>query len=191
MQGGVDLAIAQLFDPTLASSGRMVFDINAQGYKSQPNVEGQIRIVNASFSTPDAPVGLSNANGVLTLRRDRLDITQFTGNVGGGTVTASGGVTYQPKIQYAIGVKGNDLRLLYPTSVRTDLGLNIAMTGNTDGAVVQGQVSINQIYFTPDFDLASFMNQFGGVASPPPTAELCRQRAAQPGRALQLGAECR
>ena len=61
VQGGVDLAIAQLFDPTLASSGQMEFDINAQGYKSQPNVEGQIRIVNASFSTPDAPVGLSNA----------------------------------------------------------------------------------------------------------------------------------
>ncbi len=169
VQGGVDLAIAQLFDPTLSSSGRLVFDINAQGYRSQPNVEGQIRIVNASFSTPDAPLGLSNANGVLTLRRDRLDITQFTGNVGGGVVTASGGVTYQPKIQYAIGLKGNDLRLLYPASVRTDLGLNIAMTGNTDGAVVQGQVNINQIYFTPDFDLASFMNQFGGVAAPPPT----------------------
>ena len=35
--------------------------------------------------------------------------------------------------------------------------------------MVQGQVNINQIYFTPDFDLTSFMNQFGGVASPPPT----------------------
>ena len=169
VEGGVDLAIAQVFDPTISTSGKMVFDINAQGYRSQPNVQGQIRIVNASFSTPDAPVGLSNANGVLTLRRDRLDITQFSGNVGGGAVTASGGVTYQPKIQYAIGLKGNDLRLLYPTSVRTDLGLNIAMTGDTDGAVVQGQVNINQIYFTPDFDLASFMTQFGGVATPPPT----------------------
>jgi translocation and assembly module TamB len=168
VQGGVDLAIAQLFDPTLTSSGKLVFDINAAGYRSQPDVEGQIRIVNASFATPDAPVGLSNGNGVLTLRRDRLDITSFSGNVGGGTVNASGGVTYQPKIQFAIGLKGNDLRLLYPTSVRTDLGLNLAMTGNMDAALVQGQVNINQIYFTPDFDLTSFMNEFGGVATPPP-----------------------
>jgi translocation and assembly module TamB len=29
-------------------------------------------------------------------------------------------------------------------------------------------VNINQIYLTPDFDLTSLMNQFGGVASPPP-----------------------
>ena len=40
MQGGVDLAIAQIFDPTLTSGGKMVFDINAQGYRSQPNVAG-------------------------------------------------------------------------------------------------------------------------------------------------------
>ena len=169
VEGGIDLAIAEIFDPGLSSGGKLVFDINAEGYRSQPNVAGQIRIVNASFSTPDAPLGLSNGNGVLTLRRDRLDITQFTGNVGGGVVSASGGVSYQPKIQYAIGVKGNDLRLLYPASVRTDLGLNLAMTGDSNAAVVNGQVNINQIYFTPDFDLTSFMTQFGGVASPPPT----------------------
>ncbi len=43
------------------------------------------------------------------------------------------------------------------------------MTGNIDAALISGQVNINQIYFTPDFDLTSFMNQFGGVATPPPT----------------------
>jgi translocation and assembly module TamB len=169
VQGGIDLAVAQIFDPTLSSSGKMIFDINAQGYRSQPNVQGQIRIVDASLATPDAPLGLSNGNGVLTLRRDRLEIAQFTGNVGGGTVTASGGLTYQPKMQYAIGLKGNDMRLLYPTSVRTDLGLNIAVTGDATGAIVQGQVNVNQISFTPDFDLANLTSQFGGVASPPPT----------------------
>ena len=169
VQGGVDLVIAQVFDPTLTTGGKLVFDIKAGGDRSQPDVEGRIKIVNASFATPDAPVGLTNGNGVLTLRRDRLDISSFTGNVGGGTVSASGGVTYQPKIQFAIGLKGNDLRLLYPTSVRTDLGLNLAMTGNMDAAVLQGQININQIYFTPDFDLTSFMNEFGGVTTPPPT----------------------
>jgi translocation and assembly module TamB len=84
-------------------------------------------------------------------------------------VTASGGVAYRPNLNFAIGLKGNDLRLLYPSSVRTDLGMSLAMTGNMDAALLQGQVNINQIYFTPDFDLASLMNEFGGVATPPPT----------------------
>ncbi len=169
VQGAINLAIAEVFDPTLASSGQIQFDINAAGHKPSDNVEGEIRIVNASFSTPDAPVGLSKGNGVLLLRRDRLDISQFSGNVGGGTVTASGGVAYRPAVQFNLALKGDGLRLLYPQTVRTDMGLNLTMTGNTDAALLAGQVNINSISFTPDFDLMSFANQFNGVASPPPT----------------------
>ncbi len=169
VQGGIDLALAEAFDPTLTSNGQMQFDINAAGHDPAENVAGVVRIVNASFATPDTPVGLSNANGVLTLRRDRLDITSFSGNVGGGTVTASGGVAYRPAVQFNIGIKGNDVRMIYPQSVRCDLGLNLAMTGTTESAVLQGQVTVNGLSFTPDFDLNNFMNQFNGVATPPPT----------------------
>ncbi len=169
VQGEINLAIAEIFDPTLATGGQIQFDINAAGHTPGENVEGQIRIVNASFSTPDAPVGLSNGNGVLLLRSNRIDISNFTGNVGGGTVTASGGVAYRPAVQFNLGLKGNDLRLLYPDTVRTGLGLNLAMTGNTDAALLSGQVNVNSISFTPDFDLMNFVTQFGGVASPPAT----------------------
>jgi translocation and assembly module TamB len=169
VQGGIDLALAEAFDPTLTSRGQLQFDINAAGHTPAEDVEGVIRIINASFATPDTPVGLSNANGVLTLRRDRLDITNFAGNVGGGTLTASGGVTYRPAVQFNIGIKGNDIRMLYPQSVRSDVGLNLAMVGTTDSAVLQGQVTINSLSFTPDFDLNNFINQFSGVATPPPT----------------------
>jgi translocation and assembly module TamB len=169
VQGSVDLKIAQIFDPTLGSSGQAVFDINAAGHNPSENVEGQIRIVNASFTTPDAPLGVSNANGVLLLRRDRIDISQFAGNVGGGTVTASGSVAYQPAVQFHLVLQGNGMRLLYPQTVRTDLGMNLTMTGNTDAALLAGQVNLNSVAFTPDFDLIDFANQFGGVASPPAT----------------------
>ncbi len=169
VQGGIDLSLVQAFDPTLTTGGQLQFDINAAGHKPGENVEGTVRIVNASFATPDTPIGLSHGNGVLTLRRDRLDITQFTGDVGGGTVTASGGVAYRPAIQFNIGLKGNDLRMLYPPSVRTDFGLNLAMTGTMDAALLQGQVNINSISLTPDFDISTFINQFGGVATPPST----------------------
>lgn len=169
VQGGVDLALAEAFDPTLTSKGQLQFDINAAGRNPAENVAGVIRIVNATFATPDTPVGLSNANGVLTLRRDRLDITSFTGNVGGGTVTASGGVAYRPAVQFNIGIKGNDVRMIYPQSVRCDLGMNLAMTGTLDAALLQGQVTVNGLSFTPDFDLNNFMNQFNGVVTPPPT----------------------
>ena len=169
VQGAIDLSLAQAFDPTLTTTGQIQFDINAAGHNANENVEGQIRIVNASFATPDAPVGLSNGNGVLTLRRDRVDITQFSGSVGGGQVTASGGVAYRPAIHFNIGLKGNGLRLLYPESVRTNLDLNLAMTGTTDAALLQGQINVNSVSFTPDFDLSDFASQFSAISSPPPT----------------------
>ncbi|MGB8885513.1 MAG: translocation/assembly module TamB domain-containing protein [Candidatus Korobacteraceae bacterium] len=167
--GTVDLTLAQMFDPDVTSGGQLQFDIHAAGQPAKEDVEGQIRIVNAKFSTADTPVGLSNGNGVLTLHRDRIDISQFTGQVGGGTVTASGGVTYRPAVQFYVGLKGNDMRLLYPPTVRTGLGLNLVMTGNLDAAMLQGQVNVNSVSFTPDFDLSKFIAQFSGVSTPPPT----------------------
>ena len=96
VQGSVDLRLAQLISPDITSGGELKFDIDSKGRRSDQNVQGQIRIVNASFATAGAPLGLQNGNGVLTLTRDRLDVTQFQGNVGGGVVTASGGVVYRP-----------------------------------------------------------------------------------------------
>ena len=53
--------------------------------------------------------------------------------------------------------------------MRTDLGLNLGMTGTMKSALVAGQVNLNSISFTPAFDVTSFVTQFGGVSSPPPT----------------------
>jgi len=169
LRGSIDLMLAQVFDPTLNSSGQLQLDINSAGHGFGQNVAGHIRIVNARFSTPDMPVGVSNGNGVLVVRGDRVDITQFSADVGGGAVSAFGGVTYRPEVQFNIDLKGSGVRLLYPQTVRSQLDVNLAMTGTTKSAVLQGQVNIDRLSFTPDFDLSSFVSQFSGVATPPPT----------------------
>ena len=51
LQGTMDLKLAELLNPDLASSGQLQFDINSFGNRSDPNVEGQIRVVNASLAT--------------------------------------------------------------------------------------------------------------------------------------------
>ncbi len=165
--GNVDLALMHLLDPDTDASGQLQFDINAAGRKTNRDVEGQIRIVNASFSTADAPLGLSEGNGVLTLRGTRLDVSQFTGKVGGGTVTASGGIVYRPSLQFDLALKGDDIRMLYPDGLRTDLGIRLVMTGTPKASLLSGQVSIYRLSFTPDFDLTSFAGQFGGGSAPP------------------------
>lgn len=168
--GSLDLGLAELFDPELTSGGQMQFDINAAGTSvSAEDVAGQIKIVNASFGIPDAPLGLTKGNGVLTLRHDRLDITQFTAEVGGGKLTATGSAVYRPSVQFAIGVKGEGLRMLYPQSVRSDLNLDLAMRGTLDSSLLSGQVTVDRVSFTPDFDLSTFVGQFSGDSVPAPS----------------------
>jgi translocation and assembly module TamB len=169
LQGTVDLQLAQLLSPDLQTSGQLVFDVNSFGARSDQNVQGQVRVVNASFASGSAPIGLQNGNGVLTLTNNRLDITQFTGTVGGGTLEASGGVVYRPNLQFGLAMSGQGIRMLYPAGMREALSANLALNGNMNAATLSGQVNLDQLSFTPEFDLMNFAGQFSGDVSAPST----------------------
>jgi translocation and assembly module TamB len=166
--GTVDLRLAQLVDPDFNTSGQLRFNINSFGNRANPNVQGQVQIVNANFASGDLPIGLQNGNGVLTLTRDRLDVTQFQGTMGGGTVTASGGVVYRPSLGFDLAVAAKDMRLLYPEGMRESVDAHLNLTGNPQAAHLGGRVNITNLSFTPDFDLSNFMGQFGGETTPAP-----------------------
>jgi translocation and assembly module TamB len=167
VKGNVDLRLAQLVSPDITSGGELQFDIDSSGHRSEPNVQGQIRIVNAKFATAGAPLGLQNGNGVLTLTRNRLDVTQFQGKVGGGSVTASGGLVYRPQLQFDLAMAAQEVRILYDQSVRTTLSSNMVLSGTIDKALLSGHVGIDQLSFTSDFEISDLMSQFGDATPPP------------------------
>lgn len=165
LNGTVNLQLAQLFDPDVRSSGELRFNINSNG--TGPNLGGEIDVVDANFASGDLPVGLTHGNGVLTLTSDRINIKQFQATVGGGTVTAQGGVAYRPSIQFDLGLAAKGVRMLYPQGMRESLDANVRLAGTTDNANLGGSVNIGDVSFTPAFDLNEFIGQFSGVASPP------------------------
>ncbi len=165
LQGTVNLQLAQLFEPDVHSSGELKFNINSNG--KGPNLGGEIDVVDASFASGDMPVGLQHGNGVLTLTSNRVNITKFEGTVGGGTVTAQGGVAYRPSIQFDVGLAAKGIRMLYPQGMRESIDANLRFTGNTENANLGGTVGLRDLSFTPAFDLSDFVGQFSGVASPP------------------------
>jgi translocation and assembly module TamB len=169
MHGSVDLRLAQLASPDITSGGLLQFDIDSSGHHSDPNVQGKIKVVNASFAAAGAPIGLQNGNGVLTLTQNRLDVTQFQGSIGGGKVTATGGILYRPHLQFDLAMAAKGVRVLYDQSVRSTLNSNLALTGNFENAQMTGQVAIDQLSFISDFDISDLMSQLGGDAAPPPT----------------------
>jgi translocation and assembly module TamB len=163
--GTVNLKLAQLFDPDIRSSGELRFNINSQNLS---DLGGQITVVDANFATWDLPVGLEHGNGSLTLTRDRINIRSFQGVVGGGTVTAQGGVAYSHGIDFDLGLAAKEVRMLYPEGLRESVDANLRLSGTTENAILGGSIDLSDLSVTPAFDLTSFINNFsGGVAAPP------------------------
>jgi translocation and assembly module TamB len=166
--GTVNLQLAQLLDPDLKSSGELKFNINSNGAKDSTNIGGDIQIVDASVSTIDLPVGLQHANGALTLTSDRINISRFQGTMGGGQITAQGGIALRPAIQFDLGAAAKSVRILYPQGMRETIDANLRFTGSKDNALLGGTVSLADLSFTPAFDVSDFIDQFaGGVPAPP------------------------
>jgi translocation and assembly module TamB len=174
LQGTVNLHLAQLFAPDIRSSGELKFNIDTKGATSLSDLGGQVEIVDANFASGDLPVSLQHGNGVLTLTRDRLNISKFQGVVGGGTLTAQGGVAYRPGVQFDLGIAATGVRVLYPQGVRESVNATLRLAGTTDNAVLGGQVNLTDLSFTPAFDLNSFIGQFSGGVSPPVTPGLAQ-----------------
>ncbi|HZU41840.1 MAG TPA: translocation/assembly module TamB domain-containing protein [Terriglobales bacterium] len=166
--GGVDLGIARLLNPELSSGGRVELNVHGAVVHGTPGVRGDIRIVNASFSSPSEPMGVEKLNGVLALDNDRVVIQNFTGSVGGGQLNLTGTVAYQPAVQFNVGMTAKNVRLLYPEGMRTIFDSNLALNGNMKDANLTGRVLLDNMSFTQGFDIASFMSSSSSGATSPP-----------------------
>jgi translocation and assembly module TamB len=72
-------------------------------------------------------------------------------------------------LRFDLGLTGKGVRILYAQSVRTSVSPNLSLSGNFSNAILQGQIGVEELSFTENFDLMDLMNQFGGEATPPPT----------------------
>jgi len=112
------LRLLRLVSPDVRSSGTMALDIRTVGTAHNPQVTGTIRMQNAALSTASIPFGLEQVNALLNVNNDRVQISNFTGQLGGGQVTAGGFITYRPDVQFNLVLNGNSVRLRYPDGLR-------------------------------------------------------------------------
>jgi translocation and assembly module TamB len=155
-QGSVDVRVLQIFAPTLQSSGSVALDVRSSGSA----ISGQLQFQNVAMATPDAPIGVSKMNGTVDIANDHVQISKMTAEMGGGTVSVGGSVTYKPNIQFNIALQGQSIRLRYPEGLRSLIDANLAFTGSTQASTLSGRVLLDSLSFTPDFDLSKFADQF-------------------------------
>ena len=168
--GAVDMQLLRFVLPDVQSSGRLLFDIRGSGVTANPALQGQLRVQNIAMMTPDAPVGLQNLNGVLDISNNQVNITQLTGEAGGGEISARGTIGYRPQLRTNVTLHAKNIRLRYQDAIRTVLGGDLNFVGNSEAALLNGRVLIDSMSFTQNFDLATLAGQVqsGAEAAPSP-----------------------
>jgi translocation and assembly module TamB len=161
-QGSVDMHILQMISPDMRSSGVAALNVRSSG----STIQGQVQLQNVALTTVDAPVGIEKLNGTLNIGSDHVQLANLTAQVGGGDVSLGGSVAYKPSVQFNLALQGKSVRLRYPEGLRSLLDANLAFSGNTQASTLNGRVIVDNLSFTPDFDLSSFGDQFSTGNTP-------------------------
>lgn len=172
-QGTVDLRIIRILSPNVSSGGTLALDVRSAMSGGKPGVEGQVQLKNIAVTTTDAPIGIEKLNGTLNISNNRVQLSEMTGQMGGGKVTFGGSINYRPSLHFNLAMQSQSVRLLYPDGLRTLLDANLAFSGTPEQSALNGRLLIDSLAFTPDFDLAKFGDQFstGGTVSQPGFAD--------------------
>lgn len=160
--GSVDLAMLKILGSDIDSSGQIQLNVQAHGSRSTPSVEGEMKIVNGVFSTESSPIGFEKVNAEMRIHNNRVEISQFQGQAGGGTVTLTGFALIGSQSSFRIGATAQNVRVRYPRGVRAILNGNITLIGSPADSTLAGNVVIRRLSFTEEFDLTSFISQFSG-----------------------------
>lgn len=177
--GSIDLHLLNVLGANTQASGTVQIDVTAQGALKQPQIGGTIEITNAAFASDVAPVGVDNVNARMALKNNRLTVENLSGQMGGGTFSVSGFASYAP-VSFSLQVSGKSVRIRYPQGTRAQLDADLTLGGTPAGSLLNGRVTIDQLSFTPDFDLANFVAQFNssGVSVPSPWEQNTRLNVA-------------
>ncbi len=177
--GSIDLHLLNVLGANTQASGTVQVDVTAQGALKQPQIGGTIEMTNAAFISDVAPVGVDNVNARMALKNNRLTIENLSGQMGGGTFSVSGFASYAP-VSFSLQVNGKSVRIRYPQGTRAQLDADLNFGGTPAGSLLNGRVTIDQLSFTPDFDLANFVAQFNssGVSVPSPWEQNTRLNVA-------------
>ena len=137
-----------------------------------PDVQGQVKVENAYFSSDESPLGIEGINGQINVSGRRLEVAQLTGKAGGGTVSVQGFMVYGAQPNFSLSLQSNSVRLRYPEGLRSVLNCNLQLAGSPAASSLTGRVLIDRLSFTQQFDLANFAGQFTSGASTTSTSPL-------------------
>lgn len=158
VNGDVNLAILQDYQPGLLATGHSAVNATVRGSFKQPVVNGRLELKNATFYLEDFPNGIDQANGTVIFDHNRATISdRLTALTGGGAIALTGFVGFgKGEIVYRLQGRADNVRYR-GDGVSTTGNANVSLTGTSTHALLAGTVTIVKAGFNPKADLGSLL----------------------------------
>jgi translocation and assembly module TamB len=165
--GSINIALAELLDTDIISSGHVDFTVTAQGTTDKPDLAGNVRFSNVNVALEDYINGLSRMNGELVFDQDRLEFKNVTAYSGGGLIKVGGFVTYHRGLYADLTARARGVRIRYPQGVTSTADADLRFQGTQASMLLSGNVTLTAFSISPDVDFASVAASSDSVSLPP------------------------
>ena len=163
--GSVSMALAHTFDPDLTASGKVTFQVAAEGRVKKPALSGNVLFQSVNLAVEGIANGLSDMNGTLVFNEDRLDVQDLTAMTGGGRLKMGGFLAYQNGLYADLTATGDVVRVRY-NGLSATANASFRLQGAPQSLRLSGNVLVTRFGVGPDMDFAAFAAA-GGVQAPP------------------------
>jgi len=169
VNGRIDVAVVQDFNPDFVGSGELNVDAGIRGVPEAPQITGRMNVKNAALNVVDFPNGISNANGSVLFTGDRATIEKLTGETGGGTVDLNGFVAFPTDdLVFQLQAIAKQVRVRYPEGVSTVANADLRLAGTSQRSTLGGTITILRTGFNPQSDFSSIVSRSAEPVRTPP-----------------------
>jgi outer membrane protein assembly complex protein YaeT len=157
LHGTLEAALLQLFVTDLRADGPIAVAGGLTGTLADPRFAGTAEFQNASVRAPGFPQMIDAITGTLIFRGDRIDIDSVRARLGGGQIVLGGFVVLDGMTPKSVRVtmQGTEVAIRYFEGLTMEGNFSLLLSGDTERAVLTGDVNVNRALYFRDIDIGS------------------------------------
>jgi translocation and assembly module TamB len=163
--GSLNLQVLNGLSPDFFSSGTAEVAMRVSGAFDDPRLIGTASMAGASVSVlvGNERWTVSNLQALLRFTANQAQIDSFSGMLGGGRVTATGGVLLEgfAVSRFLINLHGSNVSVPFPENFRSTLDADVELKGSGREQLISGVVSLRRTEYTQNIELADLINSRG------------------------------
>ncbi|HYE15180.1 MAG TPA: translocation/assembly module TamB domain-containing protein, partial [Pyrinomonadaceae bacterium] len=163
VEGALNLGVLSNPGQNFFLSGAANVAVSVKGAYESPRLTGTASLANASFAllVSNQRLVASEINGLVRFNETNASIESLTGRLGGGRVSATGGVLlagFRP-VQFRVVARGDEVTVPFPADFRTTADAELEISGRLDSQIIKGTVNVRRSEYTENLDLADLIDQ--------------------------------